>query len=125
MRQLGLNAVSAGLDVQRCASADPLALAEAAKRGLDLHAHRSRPLAELTQQTTDLLLVMEPAHIRTLFEEHAAVAGQTGLIGLWASPLTPWVFDPLGRSSLYFSRCYDILDTACQRIAGCVSRPAA
>lgn len=61
-RSLGLDASSAGLSASEGAPATPEALEAGASRGLDLSAHRSRPLSAELVDESDLILTMTEDH---------------------------------------------------------------
>src|SRR5207237_1259531 len=71
----------------------------------------------------DLRIAMEPAQIRRL--ARLATAAPTTLLGLWATPPWPHLEDPYGLSPAYFDTCFDIIDSAVERIARLAPRARA
>ncbi len=122
-RRLGLRAASFGLAARDGDSANGVAAARAAMRGVELAAHRatSAPAARLAPG--DLLVAMEPAHLRAL----ALVVPDrpATLLGLWATPPRPHLEDPYGLSPAYFDTGVDGVDSALEEIARRASRARA
>ncbi|MFH0352548.1 MAG: hypothetical protein ACHBMF_11575, partial [Chromatiales bacterium] len=65
-RQQGVESLSFGLDVRISAPADTIAQVVARQRAVDLSRHQSRPLQPADLRDTDLVVLMEPGHLRTL-----------------------------------------------------------
>jgi len=103
---------SFGIDCAEGHPADPRAINYAASIGLDLSSHRTRNLRQLTPRQTDLLIVMEPAHLLAM-REPAKIA-QVTLAGLWLPKAHPYVHDPYCASQDYFQHCEDTVVKAVQ-----------
>jgi protein-tyrosine phosphatase len=114
--QLGLESLSFGLDVRKSAPADAVAQVVAAQRSVDLSPYRSQPLQPGDLRDTDLVVLMEPGHLRTLKQLAPEIQCQTTLLGLWCPSPHPHVFDPLGRSAEYFAECYSLIDNGLRRM---------
>ena len=114
-RRLGLRSASFGLAARDGDRANPVAAERAAARGVDLAAHRatSAPAARLAPG--DLLVAIEPAHLRGLALR--ALGRRGPLRGLWATPARPHLEDPYGLSPAYFDTCFDVVDSALEAIA--------
>lgn len=115
-RQLGLESLSFGLDVRKSAPADAVAQVVAGARSVDLSRHRSQPLQPGDLRDTDLVVLMEPGHLRTLKRLAPELRCQTTLLGLWCPSPHPHVLDPLGRSAEYFAECYSLIDNGLGRM---------
>lgn len=117
-RQLGLNAISSGLDAIDNAVAHPDAIRNAAFRRIDLSAHRSRQLRASELREDDLVVLFEPWHLSRFLEgmteneRHNAT-----LLGLWAAPRWPYIADPYGKSDRYFQQCFKTIDSSIRAIA--------
>ncbi len=111
-RQLGLTATSFGLHASSGARADVAAVRNAAQRGTDISAHRSRSVDTITLHTSDLLVAMEPRHAERLSRLAPAIGTQLTLQGLWASAPRPYVPDPYGRSDVCFQHSYALIDSS-------------
>lgn len=70
LRRLDLTVASAGTFAVEGAPATGHAMRAAARRGADLSAHRSRPLASDTLTGADLVVAMSPSHIQTIRNEY-------------------------------------------------------
>ena len=116
---MGVSSSSCGLDATRGTPADPSAVRVAARRGVDLSAHASREVSDLTLSAADLLVAHEPQQISRL-RRIAAVAGsgaQLTLIGLWTAEANPYVADPYGLCQAYFESCFSTIDVALRKLA--------
>ena len=116
-RRLGLAAISMGLDTRPQSPADPQAIRAAARKGVDLAAHRSALFDSSVLGPADLLVGFEPWHALAMLAGAAASGAQVTLAGLWAQPMRPDVGDPHGRSDAYFAVCYEVLDSAVETMA--------
>ncbi|MBV9200888.1 MAG: phosphotyrosine protein phosphatase [Alphaproteobacteria bacterium] len=112
----GLAAASFGLSADRGAPADPDACRIAARRAIDLAAHRACDAADFEFKVGDLLIVMEPRQLRRLLCNLPAGGCQMTLLGLWSRPPRPHIHDPHRLSDAYWERCFDVIDTAVQSI---------
>ena len=74
---------SAGLIAALDDPADDMIRLVAAGHGLDLSAHRSRPIDPELVRWADLVLVMERVHRRHLLELDPSSAGKVYLLGHW------------------------------------------
>ena len=106
---LGARAISFGLDAADGAFADPVALTNALRRGVNLSGHRSTRLAPSSVAEGDLVIVFEPRH---LVEVRRWSMGRTpaSLLGIWVQPMHPHIQDPYGRSDRYFQQCFSWID---------------
>jgi protein-tyrosine phosphatase len=106
-RSMGLSALSMGLAADPGVGADPMALATAAKLGIDLSQHRAATFDPAAVRDGDLVLTFE---LRQAVEvERRLPVGrrhQVALLGArdgWAS----WhLHDPYGLGPVYFDRCF-------------------
>lgn len=114
-RLLGIETASCGLTASRGAGADPVALRIAAKRHVDLAAHRSRPYQDFDFLGGDLLVMFEPDHLASL--NGSSAGAQVTLHGLWATRPQPYIADPYGRSDNYFQHCFTLIDQGVDTIA--------
>jgi protein-tyrosine phosphatase len=112
-RAAGFSAVSAGLAADVGMPADPAAVRAAARSGIDLRPHRSRPFHSVELGVGDLVLAFEPQQA-VLLRQLLAGQGpaQLALIGLFGSPPCPYLHDPHGLSDEYFERCFGRIDDA-------------
>lgn len=113
---------SAGLAAGEGAPADPLAVRIAKDFGVDLAAHRSRPLTPGLLTGTDLLLVMEASQARALRKcapdsvRRVLMLGDFLANGPFALP------DPWGRPQEIFAATFARIDAAVGRLAARLDR---
>jgi protein-tyrosine phosphatase len=101
-RAIAAPVASAGLDADPGRAADPFGSALLAERGLDLGTHRaSRFRADLALDC-ELILVMEPEHMRRIKTLAPVLAGRVHLLGRWgAGPIR----DPFGAHRAVYETC--------------------
>lgn len=109
-RNNGLSAVSAGTDARPGCQADPGAVAEAARRGIDLLPHKTTRWDDLQLRTNDLMIALQLRHARAV--EPRAVAANVPVLlmsGLLA-PDIEIIRDPYGRDSQAFATAFDQIE---------------
>jgi protein-tyrosine phosphatase len=111
-RAASMRAFSCGLDIGANNAVDPLAAEIARRRGLNLDAHHPRGLDQIRISSGDLIVAMEPAHLRRLRGPVRKAGAQLTLLGLWSTPLRPCLADPFGLSEEYCNRCFMLIDAA-------------
>lgn len=118
-RSRGLNVTSFGLDADGQSSPDPIARNVALRRDVVLDGMRSRRADMREIRPGDLLLAMEPIHVRQLESLIAGAAGapQVTLLGLWKKPPRPYIPDPFGLQEVFFANCFDSIDEAIEGVA--------
>jgi len=97
---------SAGISAHEGEPASAGAREIAARSGLDLSSHRSRPASAENLRDADLILVMEPGHARAA-TALGAEPGRVHLISEWPEPGEPGlaVSDPFGGSPEAYEEC--------------------
>ncbi|WP_331344893.1 hypothetical protein [Cellvibrio sp. UBA7661] len=108
-RQQGFAAISFGLDTRGNDPADPRAIAWAQSNGYNLQNHITQRVDQYTPQVGDLLIGMEPRHIRKLQSSFAQAPVQITLIGLWLKSPLAYLHDPFNAKPEYFSRCEQLV----------------
>jgi len=110
-RGLQLDFASAGTAAGAGDEASPEAREAMARRGLDLSAHRARPLDAALLDETDLVLVMEPQQLRVL-DSFPQAAGKARLLSEWAGEPEPGppVAYPYGGSQDDYDSAADLLE---------------
>lgn len=111
--QLGMNAVSAGLDTTPGKPAQAQAILSARQRGIDLSQHKTQLYSAIPFTAEDLVLVMEPYQLGLARDGGAQ---SVTLTGLYASSSRPYIQDPYGKSAECFEHCYDNIDSALLRL---------
>ncbi len=115
-RHSGARAVSCGLGATDGSAADPDAVHNASRRGIDLSAHRSRAFDARNLWDSDLVILFEPVQLVEARRRIGARAIHLTLLGLWSQPRLPYLHDPYGLSDRYFERCYAVIDSGVRTI---------
>ncbi|MHB8256216.1 MAG: arsenate reductase/protein-tyrosine-phosphatase family protein [Acidiferrobacterales bacterium] len=104
--------ISAGLRPMSGGSANPDAIRNAKRRGVDLTGHSVRSIDDLDIGPEDLIIGMEPWQARRL--KHIGRVrnsqAQITLLGLWGGRPEPYIADPYGCGDSYFQTCYARID---------------
>ncbi|HSC68114.1 MAG TPA: hypothetical protein VLC79_10510 [Cellvibrio sp.] len=120
-RQQGFPALSFGLDTRGNDSADPRAIAWAKANGYSLDDHVTKRIDQYDPQEGDLLVAMEPKHIRQLSPHFINLSVQVTLAGLWLEPKILYLHDPYNSNQIYFDLCERRVEIAARVIIGKVS----
>lgn len=112
MSALGVNAASCGTRAIHGAPADAVARRVAQLRGVDLRTHSSTPARDFQYQATDLVVAMEPAHLREAVGFASRAQCQATLLGVWCDSPAPYIPDPFGRSDACFEAVFGLVDQA-------------
>lgn len=117
-RQTGLEALSCGLSVDVSVPSPAAAVEAAARRGVDLSPHRSRPIDELELDPNDLVLVMEPSMLGPT-RKRVPAGSQVALLGACrrSGAAMPYIPDPHGLPDAVFSAVYDTIDRCVDGLA--------
>jgi len=104
-----------GLDNQPAA---PLAQQVCLEQGIDISAHRSRPIINEVLQQADTIFCMEPVHrdfIRTFFPWHRS---KVVLLGAWPEKETrkSAIPDPIGAPLEAYQKVFDMINGHIDRI---------
>ncbi|MDR3104797.1 MAG: protein tyrosine phosphatase [Yokenella regensburgei] len=99
---------SAGTVAVAADQADPLAQHVSLGRGLTLEGHVPRSLTQEMARQYDLLLVMEPEHLRQVSALAPWARGKTMLFGHWSQHRT--IPDPYRRGVAIFESVFGLLE---------------
>lgn len=116
-RQLSLPVASFGVDASGNAPADATAQTVARDRKVNLDAHLSVGLKGFLPKEGDLLLGLEPRHLKPLTGGLCGLKPQLTLLGLWCNPMRPYLPDPYGKSPECFDFVFRLIDEALGNIA--------
>jgi len=97
----------------------PVALQIAKKHGVDLAEHSVLSPRNFEPQEGDVYFVMEDRQIdplQRILADRCVVTYQVALLGLWARPIRPLIYDPMGADERYFETCYSVIDSAVQNL---------
>lgn len=117
----GVPAISFGLDTRGGDPADPRAIAWAQANGYNLQQHITKRINQYVPQEGDLLIGMEPKHIRKLREKFGQSPVQITLIGLWLESPLAYLHDPYNSNSEYFSHCENYVTNSTLALFGKVA----
>ncbi len=98
------------------APADECARLVAKARGTSLEQHRATDLSDFEVLDGDLFLVMEDRHIARIEAVVTSKDTQITLLGLFAAPPLPLIYDPHHLSEGYFHSCYAVVESAVDRV---------
>lgn len=104
-----IEVASAGLMALDGEPADEMMCLVAARHGLDLSGHRSRPLDPALLRWADLVLVMEEEQRRHLLGWFPVAGGKVALLGRWTGGEIP---DPFGSGRDAAERAYERIAAA-------------
>lgn len=104
-RAHGFAVASFGIDAAGGKPANDMASVAARARGVDLSTHVSSRMRDFVPCDGDLLIAMEPRHLRAI--RHMARPGsvQVTLAGLWCVSGAPFLPDPYATNT----RCFDFV----------------
>ena len=108
-RSQGLISISCGIDTVDGMPPNEKATEAATRKERDLGLHKTRTIESLTIKKGDLLVAMEPWQICEFRRKYGNRIECT-LLGLWHSPVSPFIYDPYGSTSEYFDRCFDQIE---------------
>lgn len=104
----GLHVASLGLSTSSGTRSPGVAIASAARAGMDLNLHRATSWPDFKVHSGDLFLVME---VRQAHEMRRRLGDrddvQVCLLGAWCRPQMPHLHDPYTLSERYFDRCFE------------------
>lgn len=117
-QQMGIKSISFGLDTRSGTAANGTAISVATDRGVDLSSHRSQQISVDQLKENDLILAMEPWHIRAIKRLEPSGHRSVALLGLAASQWPySYIPDPYGLSDTMFGSCFDIIDRALETLS--------
>jgi protein-tyrosine phosphatase len=120
-RRHGIAAVSCGTHTNNGLPAEPAAIREAARRGVDLSAHRTTKWDDLAIEKGDVIVAMQLRHALTVLSRARAEAYPVVMF----SSLLPGfatVWDPFGKPDEQFRQVFDLIDAGIARFAGLTPR---
>ncbi len=100
---LGYNAISYGLDTRGGDQADPRAISFGNSIYVDLVNHKTRKIDEYCAKDGDLLVCMEPKHLRIL--EKLGNRTPVTLLGLYGVKPCAYLHDPYNSRPSFFNHC--------------------
>ena len=102
--QRGILSTSYGLHCRGGDKADPRAIAFGRRKGISLEQHRTRNIKDYEARPGDLLIGMEPSHLKELKRILSRQIMIT-LSGLWLNKQTAYIHDPFNTNEIFFDFC--------------------
>jgi len=119
----GIEVLSCGVRTSGGTKANPQGLETAKTFGIDLTGHASIPFSSIDLNERDLLVGMEPEHIKGLPEGRVSCGAQLTLLGVWGPRACLYIQDPYGRSDKYFHNCYCFIQEAVKGLSNGIKNP--
>jgi len=109
-----IDCYSAGLRTDAGKQADPRAQKVAAQRGVELSGHRTQVCTVEDLKNAQLILVMEPRHIRWVHELSNSLGKKVTYLGAFsaAGRAELVISDPFGKNDEVFQHCFEKIDAA-------------
>jgi protein-tyrosine-phosphatase len=116
----GVRVCSAGFHQQEGRPADPVMIAVAAERGVDLRDSRSIQLTPDLLRQSDVIFAMERSHVERISAMDPAALERTWLLGAHrGNPRSPpEIADPYGRSRAAYEHCFQRIAESVDQIKG-------
>lgn len=119
-RKHGVNCMSFGLDTRGGDPADPRAIEIGRQMRLDLDSHVSQTLSSYKPEPGDLLVVMEPLHLKMLPE--SLRNSPVTLVGFWLQSPIAYLHDPFNTTLEYFEKCEHIVKISVDNLVAQLSQ---
>ncbi|RMA79550.1 low molecular weight protein-tyrosine-phosphatase [Umboniibacter marinipuniceus] len=103
---------SAGIVAKNDMPADPSSVQLCSSAGIPIDSHKARRLTPEICAENDLILVMEPQHVKDVAERFPQASGKTMLIGKWIG--VDEIPDPHRQQMEAFEHAYQLLEKACE-----------
>ena len=113
-KRAGAQVASFGLSTATGRSAHAPVIKLAARRGINMTAHRSTDIDDFVPRQGDLLLAMETRHLRVLAAEPAVSHLPRMLLGSFAPWPVPHLHDPYDEDEAYLPVCLTRIERAVQ-----------
>lgn len=107
--QQGIEAISFGLNTRGDDPADIRAVEWGKLNGFDLSGHKTMRVDQYKPKEGDLIIGMEPKHIRDLVARFSQAPVQITLMGLWLKSPEIYLHDPYNANEQYFVRCEQVV----------------
>jgi protein-tyrosine phosphatase len=114
-RMRHVNAVSCGTQTNNGLPANDVAIAEAARRAVDLTSHTTTCWEDLELEEGDLVVAMQLRHAWAVLPRARARSVPVVMLSSLLPEFAP-VFDPYGKDSAAFQRAFDLIDMGVQNM---------
>lgn len=109
---MGVITASCGTAACGGVPADDIAIRIAQERGIDLRSHISTAATKVELTSADLIVALEPQHLRSISARAMDAGAQMTLLGLWCSSQAPYIPDPYTRADACFRQVFQLIDEA-------------
>ncbi len=116
---------SAGMLPRNQRGSPAVAIAAAARRGVDMAAHRSRHASAELLESADLVIVFDRINLDSIAARYPALKNQVYLLGQTCAEAGAdcQILDPEGKDDLTFQTTYQRIDTCLERLAQAAPGP--
>jgi protein-tyrosine-phosphatase len=102
-----------------------VAIAAAARHGVDMSAHRSRHAAAALLEAADVVIAFDHINLDSIAARYPNLRHRIFLLGEACSPADPQILDPEGKDETTFLSTYRRIDTCLAALAQAVPASAA
>lgn len=120
----GVEVRSAGLRAAEGHPVDAAAVRVAARWGVSLERHRTRPVRQEDMESADLVLVMQGRHAAEVARRWPRSRPRLRLLGDYLSSPPYTIPDPWGRDEALFEAVFARVSAAVDRVAGLLHEPS-
>jgi len=121
-RNSGIKVTSAGICALQGMMASSGAIEVMIKEGIDISAHRARPVSKEMIRQADLILGMEPVHIERILNIVPEAEGKAHLLLEYAygreagANMSLWIIDPIGKPKEVYESVLMTLKEAIEKL---------
>lgn len=116
-RARGMNAISCGTHTTADLPADAVAITEAARRGVDLQAHRTSRWQDLALDKSDIVVATQLRHFFSVLPRVREARCRVVMMSSLLLPQFSVVWDPYGRDPQAYVQAFELIERAIERIA--------
>lgn len=109
-KALGFSAISAGVDTTPGLPANPQAIVEARRRGIDLTQHRTRSWLDVELKSGDVVIGAQLAHVLAVGGRSRRAGCPVVLMSRFCRDRFERVRDPYGKDEIVFSQVFDLIE---------------
>lgn len=121
-RNSGIKVTSAGICALPGMMASSGAIEVMTREGIDISAHRARPVTKEMIEGSDLILGMEPVHIERILDIAPEAGGKAHLLMEYAygreagANMSLWIVDPIGKPKEVYESVLMTLKEAIEKL---------
>jgi protein-tyrosine phosphatase len=115
-RAHGLDAISCGTHTTADRPADATAIAEAARRGVDLQSHRTSRWQDVAIESGDVVIATQLRHAFSVLPRARQLKCRVIMMSSLLLPEFSVIWDPYGREPQAYVRAFELIERAVGRI---------